>query len=92
MTPEQFAQFLNYMKENNSWGMNMYELIHERKRRVYKYIDAVWTREIIQFFLSLYVRVAAQRVEASELTRRRKSKHYMILLIVKELTKGVNIY
>ena len=42
MTPEQFARFLNYMKENNSWGMNMYELIHERKRRVYKYVDAVW--------------------------------------------------
>lgn len=54
MTPEQFAQFLNYMKENNSWGMNMYELVHERKRRVYKYVDAVWdSRDNTVFSITL---------------------------------------
>lgn len=54
MTPEQFAEFLNYMKENNSWGMNMYELVHNRKRRVYKYVDDVWdSRDNTVFSITL---------------------------------------
>ncbi|MBQ9073286.1 MAG: hypothetical protein IJY30_02320 [Muribaculaceae bacterium] len=42
VTPKQFAEFLEYVKKNNSWGMNMYEVCHVRKRVAYKYIDAVW--------------------------------------------------
>ena len=42
MTPKQFAELLEYIKENNSWGEKMYEIIIERKRRAIKYVDAVF--------------------------------------------------
>lgn len=41
MTPEQFAEFLNYVKENNSWGEKMGETC-SRNRIPYKYIEATW--------------------------------------------------
>lgn len=42
MTPQQFAEFLDYVKKNNSWGAKMYEVTHDRNRVAYKYIDSVW--------------------------------------------------
>ena len=42
MTPEQFAEFLNYVKENNSWGEKMYEVCCKRNRVAYKYVEATW--------------------------------------------------
>ena len=42
MTPKQFAELLDYIKENNSWGDNMYEICCERKRRAIKYVDAIY--------------------------------------------------
>lgn len=42
MTPKQFAELLDYIKENNSWGEKMYEINIERKRRAIKYVDAVF--------------------------------------------------
>ena len=42
MTPKQFAELLDYIKENNSWGVNMYEICCERKRRAIKYVDAIY--------------------------------------------------
>lgn len=40
MTPQEFAALLDYIRENNSWGVKMYELSVERNRRVVKYVDA----------------------------------------------------
>lgn len=42
MTPKQFAEFLEYVKLNNSWGEKMYEVCCKRQRIAYKYIDATW--------------------------------------------------
>ena len=42
MTPQQFAELLEYIKDNNSWGKNMYEINIERKRRAIKYVDAIF--------------------------------------------------
>lgn len=53
MTPEQFAEFLNYVKENNSWGENMGETIR-RHRTPFKYINAVWdSRDNTVFSITL---------------------------------------
>lgn len=41
MTPEQFAEFLNFVNENNAWGPNMYDTCR-RNRIPYKYIEATW--------------------------------------------------
>ena len=41
MTPEQFAKFLKFVRENNSWGENMYSTC-KRNRIPYKYIEATW--------------------------------------------------
>ena len=40
MTPKQFADLLTFIKENNSWGLKMYEVVHEKNRRAIKYVDA----------------------------------------------------
>lgn len=42
MSPKQFAELLDYIKENNSWGEKMYEVCCERNRRAVKYVDAVF--------------------------------------------------
>lgn len=42
MTPKQFAELLDYIKENNSWGDKMYEVCCVRNRRSVKYVDAVF--------------------------------------------------
>ena len=42
MTPKQFAELLDYIKENNSWGDKMYEVCCVRNRRAVKYVDAVF--------------------------------------------------
>lgn len=42
MTPKQFSELLEYIKENNSWGIKMYEVCCERHRRAIKYVDAVF--------------------------------------------------
>ena len=39
MTPKQFAEFLEYVKANNSWGEKMYEVCIERNRVAIKYIE-----------------------------------------------------
>lgn len=39
MSPSQLCELLNFIKENNSWGLNMYEINHERNRKSIKYID-----------------------------------------------------
>ena len=38
MTSQEFSELLDYVKSNNSWGDNMYEVCHERKRRAIKYV------------------------------------------------------
>lgn len=54
MTPEQFAQFLNYVEENNSWGKNMGETLR-RNRIPYKYIEATWdARDNTVFSIKLH--------------------------------------
>lgn len=40
MTPEQFSELLTYIKENNCWGIHMYEINIERNRKAVKYVDA----------------------------------------------------
>ena len=42
MTPKQFAELLDYIRENNSWGEKMYEVCSIRKRRAIKYVDSVF--------------------------------------------------
>lgn len=40
MTPQDFTALLNCIRENNSWGVNMYDVNVIRKRRAIKYVDA----------------------------------------------------
>lgn len=40
MTPQQYAELLNYIQENNSWR-KMCDC-SRRKRRIIKYVDAVF--------------------------------------------------
>ena len=42
MTPQEFAKLLEYIKANNSWGENMYEICCQRNRRAIKYVDATF--------------------------------------------------
>lgn len=42
MTPQEFMNLLEYIKENNSWGDKMYEVCHIKKRRAIKYVDSVF--------------------------------------------------
>ena len=42
MTPKQFAELLDYIRENNSWGDKMYEVCCVRNRRAVKYVDAIF--------------------------------------------------
>ena len=42
MTPKQYAELLEYIKANNSWGDKMYEINIERNRKAIKYIDATF--------------------------------------------------
>lgn len=42
MTPKQFAELLDYIRENNSWGEKMYEVCCVRHRRAIKYVDSVF--------------------------------------------------
>lgn len=39
MSPKEFQKLLEYIKNNNSWGINMYATIHERGRKAVKYVD-----------------------------------------------------
>ena len=39
MSPKEFQKLLEYVKNNNSWGINMYATIHERNRKAVKYVD-----------------------------------------------------
>lgn len=39
MTPKEFQQLLEFVKENNSWGVNMYVINHEHNRKAVKYVD-----------------------------------------------------
>ena len=40
MTAQQFAQLLQYVKENNCWGIKMYDINCIRNRKAVKYVDA----------------------------------------------------
>ena len=40
MSPEKFAELLRFIRENNSWGADMYEICQTRNRRAIKYVDA----------------------------------------------------
>lgn len=40
MTVQKYCELLEYIKENNSWGANMYEINFERNRKAIKYVDA----------------------------------------------------
>lgn len=40
MTPKQLRELLEYIKANNSWGVNMYDINMTRNRRAIKYVDA----------------------------------------------------
>ena len=40
MTIQQFATLLKYVKENNSWGVLMYDITNIRNRKAIKYVDA----------------------------------------------------
>jgi len=40
MNAVEYAKLLQYIKENNSWGANMYVIQYELHRRVVKYVDA----------------------------------------------------
>lgn len=40
MSPKEFQKLLEYIKNNNSWGINMYATIHERNRKTVKYVDS----------------------------------------------------
>ena len=40
MTIKKYCELLEYIKENNSWGANMYEINCERNRKAIKYVDA----------------------------------------------------
>lgn len=52
MTPKQFSELLDYIKENNCWGDKMYEVCCEKNRRAIKYVDAVFdSRDGTIFYL-----------------------------------------
>ena len=38
MTPLQMAELLSYIKDNNCWGIGMYD-VHTRHRKAIKYVD-----------------------------------------------------
>ena len=40
MNIEQFNELLTYIKENNSWGDNIYEVNVEKNRKAIKYVDS----------------------------------------------------
>ena len=40
MTPNDFVKLLEYIKKNNSWGQEMYDVIEVRHRKAVKYVDA----------------------------------------------------
>lgn len=40
MTPEAYANLLEYIAQNNCWGINMYGITVERKRKAIKYVEA----------------------------------------------------
>ena len=40
MTPEAYANLLEYIVQNNCWGINMYGITVERKRKAIKYVEA----------------------------------------------------
>lgn len=42
MTPQEFAELLNYIRENNSWGAKMYEVRFELHRRAIKYVNSTF--------------------------------------------------
>lgn len=40
MTSEAYANLLEYIAQNNCWGINMYGITVERKRKAIKYVEA----------------------------------------------------
>ena len=40
MSPTKYAELLQFIKENNSWGADMYDICQVRNRRAIKYVDA----------------------------------------------------
>lgn len=40
MTPEAYANLFEYIARNNCWGINMYGITVERKRKAIKYVEA----------------------------------------------------
>lgn len=40
MNAEQYAELLEYIRVNNCWGDDVYEINIERNRRAIKYVDA----------------------------------------------------
>ena len=40
MSPKQLSELLEYIKANNSWGIDMYDINIIRNRRAVKYVDA----------------------------------------------------
>lgn len=40
MSPTQFVELLQFIKKNNSWGADMYDICQVRNRRAIKYVDA----------------------------------------------------
>lgn len=40
MEPNEFVKLLEYIKQNNSWGSDMYDVIEVRHRKAVKYVDA----------------------------------------------------
>lgn len=39
MSPKEYQKLLEYVKNNNSWGINMYATMRERNRKAIKYVD-----------------------------------------------------
>ena len=39
MSPKEYQELLEYVRKNNSWGINMYATIRERNRKAVKYVD-----------------------------------------------------
>lgn len=42
MTAYDFMKLLEYIRENNSWGYHMYDVVHIRHRKAIKYVDACY--------------------------------------------------
>ena len=42
MTPQEYADLLEYIKANNGWNLGMYEVCCIRKRRAIKYVKAIF--------------------------------------------------